>query len=351
MQFARNSNLTTIKEGFEGNLFEKSIYCNFPYPNSETGTSGNMLTMLKAQFWNPHSKRKKYDELNWKWPTVTVEDIFKSTPQEDCIAWLGHACCYVRLNGVSFITDPVLVDLFILKRKAKISIEDIRNIDYVLISHGHRDHLDITSISIILKNNPDCRVLMPLGLGKYIDHLKSPEQIQEAGWWQKFDLTNFPAFSRVGKNQHPEVILLPAIHWHMRTLMDQGKALWGSFLIEANRGGSEDKKTKIYFAGDTRWGPYFPEELMKNGHIDPEEAVKASVILDAKYFIPIHHSTYQLGAEGLSMPIEWVRRLETEGKLESTKKREFVIGKKVTFEDLEAKSLWEKVYQIEEVKK
>ena len=66
--------------------------------------------------------------------------------------------------------------------------EDITGIDYLLLSHGHRDHLDEQSIKLLARQNPQMQVLCPLSMTKLLRGMAPALQVQEAGWWQQYDL-------------------------------------------------------------------------------------------------------------------------------------------------------------------
>ena len=117
---------------------------------------------------------------------------------------------------------------------------------------------------------------------------------------------------------HQKIILVPAIHWSKRTLNDENQAFWGGFWID-------NTKLKIYFAGDTSYGDIFnqmreklgapdisilpigsyePQWFMKEMHMNPEEAVKASLDLQSKLSIATHHQTFRLSYEGYLEPVQ-----------------------------------------------
>ena len=115
---------------------------------------------------------------------------------------------------------------------------------------------------------------------------------------------------------------LPANHWSQRSLFDKNCSLWGSWMIQHNHG-------TVYFAGDSAWGNHFddiaahypeidvalmpiapaePCYMMKEGHLDAEEACEAFLRLNAKMFIPMHWGTYHLGLDTFRGPIDRLQR-------------------------------------------
>src|SRR5262249_41536281 len=109
----------------------------------------------------------------------------------------------------------------------------------------------------------------------------------------------------------------PAQHFSARTPFDRNRALWGGFVFEA--GGA-----RIYFAGDTAYGGFFPDVRRRLGpidlallpigayeppwvlqvvHMNPDEAVRAHIDVEAERSVGMHFGTFPLTAEGIDDPI------------------------------------------------
>ena len=208
-------------------------------------------------------------------------------------------------------------------------IETLTNIDYILLSHDHRDHFDVKSIKELVKINPDVAILTSLNFKKLLAKNKiSTAKTQEAGWYQKY------------KTDAVEIIFLPAKHWGRRGAFDFNKVLWGSFLIQT-------KDIKLFFSGDTAYdnkifkeihsefgaidicllpiSAYSPAFIMKQSHTTPEEAYQIFNDLKGKLFIPMHYGTYDLSDEPLGEPI---KRLHNCFKKEETKLKTLKVGGK-----------------------
>jgi len=309
-----NPDLDFIKENIKGNLFL----------NGQFVFNKEIERVPYERFWkwmlgrNPQLKQKKAD----KWhPKVILDDTFIQDNQ-DKIVWLGHSSFYMQLCGVKILTDPIFYHVLPVRIRRRhelpCRISTFKNIDLILLSHGHRDHLDIPSLKQILKLNPDVKVFCPLGFVKMLQKLGFKE-VQEAAWWQRY---HFPDL---------QIDFLPAKHWNRRHLLDFNKTLWGSFSIQYNN-------KKIYFAGDTAYsnhfkeiqnhynyfdialmpiGAYKPKFIMDWAHISPEEAVQASNDMNVKHFIPMHYGTFDLSDEPASEPIQEIMKLKEKDNLKA----------------------------------
>ncbi|MGB1241775.1 MAG: MBL fold metallo-hydrolase [Chitinophagales bacterium] len=320
-----NPQLPFVKENKQGNKF-----INGKYVNEKRREHPAYSTILKWQLGsNPQAKEKKTDKYKPDWQENKT--IFQS--KEDTLMWLGHACFFIRINGVSLLTDPCLGRISgLMKRNVAIpcAISDIQNIDYILMSHGHRDHFDVSSLKKILQYNPKAHFLAPMDLGSLIRPLGT-QNYQEAAWYQQYETPE------EGLN----ITFLPAIHWNRRGLWDFNDMLWGSFMIES-------PSYNIYFGGDTAYGTHFqeirktfkdiiidtaimpigaykPAVVMQGSHVNPEEATQAFNELEAHNFVPMHFGTYDLSDEPMGEPIRTMRDLSRQGELRGNL-RELAVG-------------------------
>lgn len=323
-----NPDLRTIKQDWQGNPLDKNgRFVNHEYP-FWPHTSDILKWMLEPK---PQKEAKKQD--TYQPDAVGSADFL--TGAEDCIVWLGHASFFIRLSGVTFLTDPVFYGIPFVKRIAPFPFdpEKLTDIDYLLISHDHRDHCQKKSIRLLAQNNPDMKILSGLNMTMLLDMYTTGLPVQEAGWYQQYRLDH------VGV----EAYFLPSRHWSRRHLTDTNKRLWGAFVIRT-------PDITIYFSGDTGYGSHLeevkqlfpegidvciigigafrPEWFMSPNHISPRDAVKGCNEMGATTFIPMHYGTYDLSNEPPSEPIEMVRRLKDEEILQANL-REPVLGKPI----------------------
>lgn len=312
--FISNPELLTIAphEDWKGNpLDEKGRFINLYHP-FESGFKDFFKWQLSK---NPYKEEKKNEEIYLK---VKFEKNLLSNG-EDYLIWLGHSSYLIKINGVVFITDPIIFDNTFLKRKIEFPIapENLPAIDFILLSHNHRDHLDANSLKFLREKNKDLKILTGLGISDIIKGWFEGNEIQEAGWYQQYSLVKSDL----------KITYVPSRHWSRRWLWDDNKSLWGGFFIQST-------DFTIYFMGDSGYGPHFkdimatfgppdyclmgigafrPEWFMHQAHISPEDAIKAFNEMSGKYFIPMHFGTFDLSDEPLMQPLDIL--LENENRL------------------------------------
>ncbi|SMB90902.1 conserved hypothetical protein [Hymenobacter roseosalivarius DSM 11622] len=306
--YRRNENLKTIRPHYPGNKMIGNEFCN-----GDTLYEPSFSTVIRWQLTeNPQKAEKKAD--TWTPAVVSCAEAF--TSKEDMLVWLGHATFLWRVAGVTLLFDPILLDSRFLRRRHPLPCrpEDITGIDYLLLSHGHRDHLDEASIKLVARQNPNMQVLAPLNMAKLLRGMAPSLQVQEAGWWQQYDL---------GGNSPLEITYLPAAHWHRRGLLDMNQVLWGSFMLRV-------AGKLLYLCGDSGFGGHFeeiekqfgpldvcimpigaykPAFMMQLSHMDPHEAAKAANILRAGHVVPMHYGTFDLSDEPASEPLRTLQEV------------------------------------------
>jgi L-ascorbate metabolism protein UlaG (beta-lactamase superfamily) len=240
------------------------------------------------------------------------------------LTWIGHASFLLVVGGLRILIDPILsTNLGVggfgaLRRLAPAGVpaEDLADIDVVLITHNHRDHMDEPTLSRIIAAHAVApaklgkktapvrpRFVVPQGNGRLIAKLGAGA-IDELGWWESV---------KIGQ---VEITLVPARHWSMRTPFDRNEALWGGFVIRGPEGSAYHSGDTGFFDGfaeiGRRLGPvdwamlpigaYEPRWFMEPQHMCPEEAVQAAEMVRARTFVAMHWGTYRLTDEPLGEP-------------------------------------------------
>jgi len=273
---------------------------------------------------------------------IVLSDLEKYK-NEDYIGWIGHATYLIKLGDTTIITDPVFSKnagplVFGPNRftEPALKLNEIPKTNLFLLTHNHYDHQDMATI----RNFPykDSKVLLPLKLGKYFTKHKFKD-VNEMDWYKEIQISD-----------NLKVTFLPAVHWSKRSLTDNNKTLWGSFLIEY-------KDKKIFFACDTGYGDIYKELGKKYGPIDltminigaynfkpmfeksiyhttPEEALNIAQDLKSKKVIGMHWGTFVLSLEPIMEPP--IRFKDNAEKYGFKKKNaiNFKIGQITKLEDL-----------------
>ncbi len=274
---------------------------------------------------NPQRTEKKADI--WR-PPVSQDIGYLNGRNDDWIVWLGHACFLFQLKGKRYLTDPQLEDMPFFRRRVSppFSYDQLTGIDYLLLSHDHRDHVDEKCLRTICANNEVKKILAPLRLSEIIGEWVGDTPIEEAAWYQQFRLPDSGI----------TITFLPSRHWCRRGLTDFNRRLWGSFMFEVGEDAGSTTSSRgeasktIYFGGDSAlteyWleigelfpkidlamlgiGAYKPEFMMRDNHANPSEAFTGYRDLGATYWWPMHHGTYDLSNEPPSEPILWATKI------------------------------------------
>lgn len=232
------------------------------------------------------------------------------------VIWFGHSAFLLETGGKKILIDPMLGDTPSphswlgsdrYSKELPIEIEQLPQIDAVIISHDHYDHLDYSSI-IKLKEKVR-HFFVPLAVGAHLMKWEiAPEKITELNWYEEaqYDSLTF--------------ICVPARHFSGRGLFDRNRSLWASWIIRST---SEN----IYFSGDGGYGPHFKEigdrygpfdfammecgqynERWANIHMMPEETVQAFIDVQGGLLMPIHWGAFTLALHSWTDPIERVTK-------------------------------------------
>ncbi|HBZ2421605.1 TPA: helix-turn-helix domain-containing protein [Klebsiella pneumoniae] len=230
---------------------------------------------------------------------------------QDVMVWLGHSSWYLQLAGKRILIDPVFSDYaapFSFINKAfpgdyPWRAEGMPEIDLLIISHDHYDHLDYATIRALLPKIK--RVITPLGVGSHLRYWgMDGALITEADWQQA-----------VPASDELTVHVLPARHFSGRGLK-RNQTLWASFLFVT-------PQQKIYYSGDSGYGPHFkaigdefgPVDLaiMENGqydqdwkyiHMMPDETAQAADDLRARAVLPGHAGRFVLAKHSWDEPYQ-----------------------------------------------
>jgi L-ascorbate metabolism protein UlaG (beta-lactamase superfamily) len=262
-------------------------------------------------FWENISKKTPWP----KWIENPPADPIRERVTEGIKAtYVNHATVLIQVAGLNILTDPVWSTrvspvTFAGPKRVRdpgIPIESLPEIDLILISHNHYDHLDTASLKALrLQQEKEPVIVSGLGNAKLLKKQGYPNAI-ELDWGEHI---------AVGDTT---VHFVECQHRSGRGAFDQMKTLWGSFVVDTPEG-------SIYFAGDTGYSPHFKEQgkqhgpfalsllpigayeprwFMKDIHLNPEEAVQAHLDLNSNQSLGVHFGVFQLTWEGIKEPPE-----------------------------------------------
>jgi L-ascorbate metabolism protein UlaG (beta-lactamase superfamily) len=219
---------------------------------------------------------------------------------DPCAVWIGHATWALRLGGRLLVIDPVWSSALsgVVKRLVPpgVAFGQLPAPDIVMVTHDHRDHLDLPSIA---KLPETALYIAPLGNGP---RLGKPNVV-ELDWWQTHELGDL------------KITLVPARHWSMRMPWNRNATLWGGYVIESPEG-------VAYHSGDTAAGDHFadigakfsidwamlpigaysPRWFMSSQHVNPDEAADGFAAVGATNFLAMHWGTFKLTDEPTGEP-------------------------------------------------
>jgi L-ascorbate metabolism protein UlaG (beta-lactamase superfamily) len=239
---------------------------------------------------------------------------WKHGPQSGLrVTWLGHSTVLFEIDGARILTDPVWtqraspVPFAGPKRfhAPPVSIAALPELDAVLISHDHYDHLDRSAIRTLRKRN--VRFITSLGVGAHLEAWGvEPDRITELDWWEHTTI----------EPSGVVVTATPSQHFSGRTLLDRNATAWSSFHLQGKRHavfhGADTGLTKDYEQVRDRMGK-FDLVLLEIGayhpawgdiHLGPDHALEARAMLGSGRLLPIHWGTFNLAMHAWDQPIE-----------------------------------------------
>lgn len=234
--------------------------------------------------------------------------------------WFGHSSFLLQIEGKTILLDPMfgkvaaphpLLGANRFNKDFPIEIEKLPQIDAVIYSHDHYDHLDYESV-LKIKDKVG-HFYVPLGLGVHLEAWGvANDSITEMDWWEEtqFDSLLFAC--------------TPAQHFSGRKFGAEQSTLWSSWVIKG-------ENETIFFSGDSGYAPHFKEIGEKYGpfniallecgqynerwadiHMMPEETAQAGLDLKADKIMPIHWGGFKLALHEWTDPVIRVTKKASE---------------------------------------
>jgi len=271
---------------------------------------------------------------------------------EILLTWFGHSTVLIKINGKTILADPVFgerASMFSFMGPKKfdyshhMNVDQLPQVDLIIISHDHYDHLDYPTISL-LKDRVK-QFYVPLGVASHLESWGIPsENIKTFDWWDE-----------AAPDDNIKLTFTPTRHFSGRGLTDKFTTLWGAWVIEGSN-------QKIYFSGDSGYFPGFKEigekfdgfdlALIECGaynkenwpdiHMMPEQSVQAALDMKAKIAMPIHWGKFNLGLHLWKDPIQRFRKTASTNNLSTHTP---VVGEVLSIPSEAKNSDWWKRYE------
>lgn len=269
--------------------------------------NGSMFSIL----WKFMNKPKNTVPLK-SLPSVKTD--LKNLPDNaPVIIWFGHSSYLIKINGKHILVDPVFsghASPFSFSAKSfagtdVYNVEDLPEIDVLIISHDHYDHLDYKTVKKLAHKTQ--LICTSLGVSSHLVYWGiEKEKIKEFDWWNCHSISN-----------DMQLTAVPARHFSGRTFV-RNKTLWSSFVLIT-------KQYSLFIGADSGYGDHFKLINEKFGSFDlailecgqynlawhdihmlPEETVQACIDLKAKALMPVHWGKFSLSLHPWNEPIKRV---------------------------------------------
>ena len=280
------------------------------------GVGGAVWYGSTSSTWGMRFLRQRLEEIGRDIPAAAHLPV-PATWSDNAVtlAWLGHATVLLNVFGVRILTDPTLyrrigVDLGLgtlgpLRLvECALTPDALPDIDLVLVSHAHFDHLDTPSLGAV-RGRP--AAVMGPGTSDLLPR-RTYSSVRELRWGESATIST-PRGD----------VLVRAIevkHWGARIRRDTWRGYTGWVVEREGRrlliGG--DTATTPVFGDHRRWGPY-DAAVMPIGaydpwihnHCTPEQAVRMADAAGARLIVPVHHQSFRLSNEPFMEPIERIQ--------------------------------------------
>jgi len=247
-------------------------------------------------------------------------DLKNLDPNRNVVVWFGHSSYLLQVGGKRILVDPVFYTgapfSFAIKPFPGTDIykpSDMPEIDYLVITHNHYDHLNYKTVKELLPKVK--HVVCTLGVGENMEYWGyQPEKITELDWWEKQSFDDGLTFTST-----------PTRHFSGRSLSDSGQMLWGAFVLQHD-------STNIYIGGDSGYDDHYKTVGERFGHIDlafvengqynldwryihtlPEFLVQKCQELNAKHVISVHHGKFALANHTWDEPYRNINSMRKHG--------------------------------------
>jgi len=326
--------------------------CGMRSDNTSVRFNNPWLTAPEQHRMWSFLKTRFFGDMEWAdWPSmadrvpttdVALESVQSPPADRPQATWVGHSTVLIQYQSVSILTDPIFSERaspvsFAGPRRITapaITIAQLPEIDLVVISHNHYDHLDLASVRALATRVKLWAV--PLGVADFIrDAIGQNANVIELDWWQSHDTDRF------------SIVATPSQHWSGRGLRDRYQSHWASWAVQID-------DFQLWFAGDTGYndvqfaeigrrlpdinlglipiGAYEPRDFMKDMHVNPAEAAQIHTDVGAAQSIGIHWGTFPLTAEPPDEPPRLLLDAMLERNIARSQFRAIAVGETIVLD-------------------
>ncbi|KUN38100.1 MBL fold metallo-hydrolase [Streptomyces longwoodensis] len=296
--------------------FADGVFQN-PGGLARTRPSGSALEFAKV-FFDRETRPRRVPSGTVPVHPTTVADLAEPPATGLRLTWMGHSSVLAEIDGQRVLFDPVWGERcspfpFAGPRRlhpVPLPLAALGEVDVVVISHDHYDHLDWPTIKALA--GTDTLFAVPLGVGAHLERWGVSEgRVRELDWHEE---------TKVGGLT---LTATPARHFCGRGLRNTQHTLWASWVVA----GAEHR---IYHSGDTGYFDGFREigaahgtfdatmiqigaysEFWPDIHMTPEEGLRAHLDLQggepSGVLLPIHWGTFNLAPHAWAEPGEWTK--------------------------------------------
>ncbi|WP_345949974.1 MBL fold metallo-hydrolase [Mucilaginibacter sp. PAMB04274] len=283
-------------------------YKNGTFQNLDSADNGQHKVKpgraLKAIFNRPRSVTPQR-------PVPWVKtDLKNLTAAQPTVVWFGHSSVLIKTQSGNILIDPVFNDhagpipgmVKAFDGTTHYSADDMPDIDVLIISHDHYDHLDYRTVKKLKSRIK--KAVVPMGVGSHLVYWGfDRKNIVELNWNQSYTLAS-----------GLKITATPARHRSNRTFAEK-KTLWASYVIQANG-------YRLFYSGDGGYGSHFKQigqqygpfnlALMECGqynqawlhhHMLPAQTAQAAADLHARMIQPVHWAKFAESAHPWNEPV------------------------------------------------
>lgn len=286
-------------------------------PNGEPGAWLNPWLPQKKRWSTIFRWAVSRSAYTGKWrdplevPRVVNDGSSFAFPEHSAsVTWVGHSTFVVHDDEDIFLTDPQFNTRALIPKRYHppgVPISSIPGSAFAVISHNHYDHLDAYTVETLPAS---ITWLVPMGLGDWFRN-KGRKSVVELNWWQTVQHGRW------------KVTCVPVQHWSQRIEHWQNSTLWCGWVISSGERTYFYAGDSGYFHGFTeigrRFGPidvallpigaYEPRWVMRYSHMNPSEAYRAFLDLNARWMLPCHWGTFKLTDEPIDEPPRELHRV------------------------------------------